>query len=963
MIALAYIAIVWFFGDALARRWFRFVSLPHRIATGFLVGLLTGTWISYLTALVASGTSDPMAIGGLTSSIGIIVAGIWLWRNPPRVVVTPWQRLRSDPVEWFLVLLVAVGVGAMMIWTYHFDQGTLWIAGDLWSDFGPTSAISQSFALGQNFPTEYPHFAGEPIRYHFLYYFGVGNATYLGLDPATANNLLSIGSVVALLVVVAAVGERLFGARLVGWIAVGLFFLHGSLSFIPYLGSFPSLGDAIAALPNLDHFLSSGFPYRGEEWGIWSQDAYLNQRHLPSAIGILLVIVLFVLDRLPEPAFGPPEPGIRGLGRRLAASVADAGRRLAATLRRPIATARATLGDPWVPGYILCGLLAGLLPLWNAAVFTAAAVVLGILFVVFPNRPQMIVLAIAAAIPSIPQLLFLRPGTMAGAQTYPTVFWGYTVEDPTPIRVATYLGFIFGPKLLLSAAALIAGSWRQFRVFLAFAALVAVAFSIQFSLEVFANHKFIHGWLIVANVFAANGLVLLWRARGSLHWPARLVAAGLVVVIVTGGVVDLIPIKNQRMYQVGLNGDPLYDWVTASTGPEDVFLSDTFVVHGILEAGRRIYLGWPYYAWSAGYDVRTREDWYREVFALRGARDLVARLQAAGIDFVAIDDGLRERGLTARINEEVFRANLELAFDDRENRYGHLAVYRVPSDPSAIARLPDAPAEDMYTGGAGAAPGQFAAPRGVAYDRTGSLYVADTGNDRIQAFSSSGNLLRVFDGAAARGGEFAAPTGVAVTSTGSMVVAAGTRLVVLDAAGVFERELAAPDITAPAWVDVAIDGDDSVYALDAESGRVAAFRSDGTIATFGDTPGDGPLANPTGLAVRNGSIAVADPGRGRIALFDAAGAFLRAIPVPEWSGVDVPESDVALDEGGTVWASSPATNAVLVYRPDGTFAGAIPSPGTELLDRPSGIALRPGGWLFAANAGGNRVSLLGTIYP
>jgi hypothetical protein len=682
MIALVYVAVLVFFGDALARRWFTFVSLPHRLATAFLVGLLTGTWISYLTALIASGTSDPMAVGGLASSFGMLIAGIWLWRNPPEVPVTPLARLRSSPSEWSLVLVVAAAVGAMMIWTYHYDQGSLFIAGDLWSDFGPTSAISQSFAVGQNFPTEYPHYAGEPIRYHFLFYFGVGNLTYLGLDPATANNVLSILSVVALLVVVAALGERLFGSRLVGWIAVALFFMHGALSFIPYLGSLPSLPDALAALWNLDHFLSSGFPYRGEEWGIWTQDAYLNQRHLPSAMGILLVILLFVLQRLPGPAYGPPEPGLRGAGRRLATGAADTGRRLIATLAHPIATARSTLRDPWLPGYILCGLLAGLLPLWNGALFIAAAVVLGILFVLLPNRPHMIALAIAAAIPSVPQMLYLRPGTMAGEQTYPTVYWGYTVVDPTPLRVATYLSFIFGPKLILSAVGVLSGNWRQARVFLAFASLVVVAFVIQFSLEVFANHKFIHMWLIVANVFVAYAIVRLWRARGAFRWPSRLVVAFLVAIIGAGGLVDLIPIKNQRIYQVGLDGDPLYEWVTTATRPKDVFLSEVFVVHGILEAGRRIYLGWPYFAWGIGYDVRAREEWIRELFALRTAPELIGRLQAAGIAYVAIDDGLRERDMADQMNEALIRSSLETAFVDPNNRYGHLVIYRVPTSQS-----------------------------------------------------------------------------------------------------------------------------------------------------------------------------------------------------------------------------------------------------------------------------------------
>lgn len=964
MIALAYLGVLVFFGDAVASRWFSYVSLPHRVATGFLVGLLTGTWISYLTALLASGTSDPMAVGSLASSLLMLLAAIWLRQHPPRVPLTPAKRLRSIRPEWILVLIVAAAVSVMMVWTYHYDNGTLWIAGDLWSDFGPTSAISQSFALGHNFPTQYPHYAGEPIRYHFLYYFQVGNLTYLGLDPATANNVLGIASLVAMLAVVAALGERLFGSRLVGWLGVGLFFFHGALSFIPYLGSFPSVVDGIASLPNLDHFLSSGFPYRGEEWGVWTQDVFLNQRHLPSAIGIVLVIVLFLLSRLPSPDFGPREPGLEGLGRRVVAAADNARQRLAAAVAQPAASTRTMLGEPWLPGYLLCGLLAGLLPLYNGAMFIAAAALLGILFVVFPNRSQMVILAIAAAIPAVPQLLFLRPGTMAGEQTYPSFHWGYTVDDPTPVHVATYMAFIFGPKLILVCVGLLAGTWRQARVLLAFAALVGVAFTVQLSVEVLANHKFINAWLIVANLFAAYGLVRLWHARASAWFPTRLIAVGLAGVIVAGGVVDLFPIKNERMYQAGVDGDPLYDWVRTETLPGDVFLSDMYVVHGILLAGRKLYMGWSYYAWSAGYAVKVREQWYRDIFALRSTRELVRRLQAAGIAYVAFDDGLRDRGFASRLNEELFQASLELVFSDPENHYAHLSIYRVPTDPSAAGTLPDAPPEDMYVGGSGAAPGRFATPRGLALDRLGAVYVADTGNDRIEKFSSSGNLLATFDAPSTGQGQFRAPAGVAVESNGSIVIAAGSRLVVLDAAGAFDHELPVADVPTPDWVDVAVDRDDAIYALDAANNRVVRFGSDGSTSAFGGPgTGDGQLQAPSGLAVRDGTVAVADAGNARIQVFDTEGNLLDAMPVTEWEAGAAAEADVAIDDGGTVWASSPATNSVVIYRPDGTLARVLTPTDNEQLDRPSGLALRPGGFLFVANAGGNRVSLVGSINP
>ncbi len=964
MIALAYLAILVFFGDALASRWFSFVSLPHRLATGFLVGLLTGTWISYLTALTASATSDPMAVGGMASTIAMLLAGIWLRRHRPGVPVTPLGELRSIRAEWILLLLVTAAVGAMMIWTYHYDQGSLWIAGDLWSDFGPTSAISQSFALGHNFPTEYPHYAGEPIRYHFLYYFQVGNLTYLGLDPATANNVLSIASVVSLLVVVAALGERLFGLRLVGWIGAGLFFFHGALSFIPYLGSFPSIVDAVASLPDLDHFLSSGFPYRGEEWGIWAQDAYLNQRHLPSAIGILLVIVLYVIDRLPAPTYGPNEPGLTGWRRRVGATAAGGLREARSWVGQPTGRVRATLGDPWLPGYLLCGLLAGSLPLYNAAMFIASVAVLGILFVVFPNRAQMVGLAAAAALVAVPQLLFIRPGTMAGEQTYPAFHWGYVVEDPTPVRVATYLGFIFGPKLVLAAVALLAATWRQIRIFLAFVALVGVAFLVQFSIEVFANHKFIHTWLLVANLFAAYGLWRLWRAGPSAWVPTRLLAVGLSAVIVVGGVIDLVPIKNQRIYQANLAGDPLYEWVRTQTRPSDVFLSDIHVVHGILLAGRKLYLGYTYYAWSAGYAVSTREQWYRDVFALRSPRELAARLQSAGIDYVALDDGLRDRGFASRLNEELYRDYFDAVFTDPDNRYGHLTIYRVPTDPTAVAALPGPPPEDMYVGGPGTEPGLFDGPSGLAVDRSGTIYVADTGNDRIQLFSSSGNLLGTLDGSAAGLGQFRGPTGVAVDPNGFIHVAANDRLLVFDSAGGFDRELSVPGLPSPRWADVAIDRDGTVYALDAADGLVARFAADGSITTFGSLgSGDGQLQDPSGLAVRDGTLAVADPGNGRIALFDDQGEFIENLPVAEWAATEAPGADLAIGDDGTIWASSPATNSIVVYRPDGTLAGSLVPGDADMLDGPTGLALRPGGALFVANAGGNRITLLTQTRP
>src|SRR6185369_4864090 len=195
----------------------------------------------------------------------------------------------------------------LMVSTFNVSDGRLNIAVPLWSDFGPTTAIAQSFAVGHNYPTQYPHFAGPSILYHFLFYFHVGNLTFLGLDPATANNVLSIGALTSMLALVMALGQRLFHSRATGRIAAILFFFHGALSFVPFLASFASPAEAVAGVINLTHYLASGFPYRGEEWGIWTQNVFLNQRHLSTAIGVVLVALLFVVARLQARNGAPAE--------------------------------------------------------------------------------------------------------------------------------------------------------------------------------------------------------------------------------------------------------------------------------------------------------------------------------------------------------------------------------------------------------------------------------------------------------------------------------------------------------------------------------------------------------------------------------------------------------------------------------------------------------------------------------
>src|SRR2546423_10357056 len=111
MLAIIYLAAATYFGDCLCRRFFRFVSLQHRLATSFLVGLLFSTWITFLAAVVFHSASQPLVAANLLFLI-IFAATVYLtWRFAARNE----HALRERPAsanKWDLVWLAGLLVFA-----------------------------------------------------------------------------------------------------------------------------------------------------------------------------------------------------------------------------------------------------------------------------------------------------------------------------------------------------------------------------------------------------------------------------------------------------------------------------------------------------------------------------------------------------------------------------------------------------------------------------------------------------------------------------------------------------------------------------------------------------------------------------------------------------------------------------------------------------------------------------------
>src|SRR4029077_5656943 len=170
-----------------------------------------------------------------------------------------------------------------------------------------------------------------------------------------------------------------------------------------------SVRAAIQAISHQREYLPTIFPYRGESWGTWSQVTYLNQRHFASAIGILLLVLVFLVIRyravpkrrakanpstnaitlepnpLPETApktvsdNATPLEGFPESSKEETASVSkseDASHSEAATEATEAKQKTVLLSETFratLPGFIFSGVLLGLLPMWNSAVFIATA--------------------------------------------------------------------------------------------------------------------------------------------------------------------------------------------------------------------------------------------------------------------------------------------------------------------------------------------------------------------------------------------------------------------------------------------------------------------------------------------------------------------------------------------------------------------------------------------------------------
>jgi DNA-binding beta-propeller fold protein YncE len=269
----------------------------------------------------------------------------------------------------------------------------------------------------------------------------------------------------------------------------------------------------------------------------------------------------------------------------------------------------------------------------------------------------------------------------------------------------------------------------------------------------------------------------------------------------------------------------------------------------------------------------------------------------------------------------------------------------------------------MFEGGKGTEDGEFDSPTGIAVDGNGNVLVTDTGNGRIQKFSSTGAFVTTIGSKGTGHGRLAAANGIAIDHVGNIYVAdAGHhRVLKLAADGGLIAEWKGPEPGFYGPRRIAIGPDDSIYVVDQGRNRIVKFSPDGEVLTTWGTSGtgDGQFNDHTSVAVdpKTNKVYVADPINRRIQVFDSNGKFLAKWSVPEW-GQPVGFEDLAIDsQRGRLYASSAHMPAVLIFDLNGTRIGSLAPKPPEKLEGASALALTDGK-LYVLNMAGDRVSAI-----
>lgn len=601
----------------LINRFFADWELVSKIGISLVLGIIfLGITLFCIYGLWLPIFNYPLII--LSIFFFIFVCSFWLGRKSFKM-----RELTIGRGEVLLIFILFVFSFWLMFSSFSYKNNNFEIGSHLWSDYGSHVALMRSFSLGDNFPPEFPLFPNENIRYHFMFYFLAGALERLGSNLVFGFNLISALSFWAMGLLIYSAGKTIFnGQKIIGFIAVLLTLFNGSLIFLSFFQKHSPLEIETYKLIISNHSFLANAPYEQSDLitTFWHLNIYLSQRHLALGFAAALFVVLifyrtFVLKKINHFQF-------------------------------------------------LIGILTVLvLPFWHAQVFLMTVATAGLISMFFFNRSLLKIYLICFLFfgLSFIQTLWFK------SNNFPVAFDpGYLL--PRPITVLSFLDWWFrnlGLSFLLIADALLIVNRQLRRFYCCFLSIFLIGFFLRFSPDVATNHKFFNFFQIITNLFIANFLLYLWV---NFKTKGKVLTLILFFPLILSGVLEFFPVVNDS--KINIKDWKLNDlglWVKNNTSKKAIFLTSFDLYHPVSLVGRKVFLGWPYFAWSAGLDTDNRGKVVREIYTGKDKKLICYMLSQNNIQYVLLEGGHEEKLYWQ--NKDFFDNNFSKVFEEKlENR-------------------------------------------------------------------------------------------------------------------------------------------------------------------------------------------------------------------------------------------------------------------------------------------------------
>jgi sugar lactone lactonase YvrE len=296
-----------------------------------------------------------------------------------------------------------------------------------------------------------------------------------------------------------------------------------------------------------------------------------------------------------------------------------------------------------------------------------------------------------------------------------------------------------------------------------------------------------------------------------------------------------------------------------------------------------------------------------------------------------------------------------------------------------------------YSGDGGpATAAQLNFPAGVAVDRAGNVFIADTGNQRVRKVGADGTIWTVAgngeagfsgDGGPATRARLNAPLGLAVDEAGNLFIADNLnhRVRKVDREGIITtvagaqaagfsgdgEPAAGGRLSYP--FSLATDAAGTVFIVDAGNRRIRKISTDGLISTVWSDAGA--EAGMGGIAVdRAGNLFIAEQNNRRIRKIDTSG---RSTTVASHPDLRLPAS-VCVDDDGNLFVadSEPDTTERIVRiaaggeittiagRAEGGYSGDGGPARAASMRRPLSVAVDSAGRIYVADSSNSAVRVL-----